>query len=240
VIFEDDEILVVDKPAGVVVHPGAGSRERTLAHGLLHHVGESLSRVGHPLRPGIVHRLDRGTSGLLVVAKTQAAYQDLIRQFQPPRAISRSYLAVVASLPKAFSAEEGTIELPIGRDPVRRERMSIQRKRGREATTRWRVVERLGFGAVLSVSLETGRTHQIRVHLQHMGAPIFGDSTYGPPLRSLPPRVRQLSDTLGRQALHAQSLKFVHPRSGKEMEFESPVPGDIAAVVEQLRRFSKW
>jgi 23S rRNA pseudouridine1911/1915/1917 synthase len=235
VVHEDDDLIVVDKPAGLVVHPGAGSPGGTLVNALLHHA-KSLSGVGGVLRPGIVHRLDKGTSGLLVVAKNDAAHRSLITQFSG-RTVEKEYLALVLGVPRA---KEGTVDAAIGRDPHDRKRMSIRASRGREARSTWRVVETFDGAALLRVRIHTGRTHQIRVHLSSLGHPVAGDATYGgtrtPSSRSA--AARSALAGLGRPALHAARLSFVHPGSGGPMAFESPLPRDLATLLDQLRAAS--
>ena len=223
VVFEDADLIVVDKPAGLVVHPAAGHRTGTLVHALLHHC-DTLSGVGGVLRPGIVHRLDKGTSGLLVAALGDHAHRGLARQFKA-HSIDREYLALVRGAPRA---ESGSIDSPIGRHPVDRKRFSTHARRSRSAVTHWRVERRLASMTLLRVRLETGRTHQIRVHLASVGLPVAGDPVYGGGRRAS----RELG--LDRQALHAARLGFVHPRSGETLAFESPLPRDLASVLAAL------
>lgn len=232
IVHEDAHLLVVDKPAGLAVHPGAGRSEGTLVNALLHHVAD-LSGVGGVLRPGIVHRLDRGTSGLLVVAKDDATHRALAAQFAA-RTVEKEYLAVVLGVP---SPREGRISAAIGRHPVHRKRMSVRASRGREALTTWRVEEALDGAALLRVRIHTGRTHQIRVHLSSLGHPVAGDREYGgtrtPPSRRA--RSRELLTRLQRPALHAARLAFTHPATGQRVAFESPLPADLRELVEGLR-----
>jgi 23S rRNA pseudouridine1911/1915/1917 synthase len=222
VVFEDAQLLVIDKPAGLVVHPGAGRSSGTLVNALLFHV-KDLSGVGGVLRPGIVHRLDRGTSGLMVVAKNDAAHRALSAQFAS-RSVEKEYLALVLGVPKR---KAGEIDAAIGRDPVRRRRMSVRAPRGREARSRYEVVEGFAAAALLRVRIFTGRTHQVRVHLASIGHPIAGDATYGGRRVALP--------GLERPALHAARLAFAHPTTGARMEFTSPLPEDLLAAIERLR-----
>ena len=233
ILHEDPSLAVVDKPAGMVVHPAAGNTRGTLVHALLHHLRD-LSGVGGVLRPGVVHRLDKGTSGVLVVAKDDAAHRGLAEQFKK-RQVRKVYRALVYGDVKG---DEGTIDLPVGRHPRDRKKMSARSPRGREALTRWRVVERFGVATLLEVEIKTGRTHQIRVHLNTAGHPVVGDATYGGAGRraSVPDRaVREKLGEIQRQALHAGTLGFHHPRTGRYMEFSSPLPGDIERILVYLR-----
>lgn len=219
VLYEDEFLMVIDKPAGLVVHPGAGNREGTLVNALLGR-GGALSDASGPLRPGIVHRLDKNTSGVLLVAKTNEAHRKLQSQFAE-RSIKKTYSALVKG---RIEFEEGRIEAPIGYHPKIREKMAVSRAvLAREAETHYRVVERFKHATLLSVRLVTGRTHQIRVHMAHLGHPVFGDSTYGS------------SSESGRLGLHAQRIEFVHPQTGKVIEFESPLPEDYRQLIERAR-----
>jgi 23S rRNA pseudouridine1911/1915/1917 synthase len=241
IVHEDDAIIVVDKAAGVVVHPGAGNRDGTLANALLHHAP---ALAGVP-RAGIVHRLDKDTTGLLVVAKTLAAQTDLVRQLAR-RTVKREYLALV----HGRVAAAGAIDAPIGRHPTARTRMAVS-ARGKPARTRYRVVERLADSTLLAVSLDTGRTHQIRVHMRSIGHPIVGDPTYGKHAapragRHAAPRAGRQADAgegpgtllaaFPRQALHAARLGLVHPASGAPGEWQSELPGDMRELIGRLRR----
>jgi 23S rRNA pseudouridine1911/1915/1917 synthase len=232
VLHEDAHLLVVDKAAGLAVHPGAGRVDGTLVNALLHHVRD-LSGVGGVLRPGIVHRLDRGTSGLMVVAKDDATHRALAAQFAS-RSVEKEYLAVVLGLPQP---RQGRIAAPIGRHPVQRKRMSVRARGGREALTAWEVEEALDGAALLRVRIHTGRTHQIRVHLASIGHPVAGDREYGglrtPPSRRA--RARALLAAQGRPALHAARLAFTHPATGERLRFESPLPPDMKELIEGLR-----
>jgi 23S rRNA pseudouridine1911/1915/1917 synthase len=236
VVYEDEALLVVDKPAGLVVHPGAGHATGTLVHALLAHCGPRLSGIGGVRRPGIVHRLDRGTSGLLVVAKRDPAHLALARQLKA-RTVERRYLALVhGSLPRA----EGVIEAAIGRDPRDRLRMAVRPPgAGRAAVTRYRVLERFTAPlplTYLALELGTGRTHQIRVHLAHLGFPVVGDRTYR--RRATPPASPELARrvaALGGLALHAAVLGFTHPDTGERLSFEVPPPPAFRALLAWLR-----
>jgi 23S rRNA pseudouridine1911/1915/1917 synthase len=232
VVYEDARLLVVDKPAGMTVHPGAGRLSGTLVNALLHHVRD-LSGVGGVLRPGIVHRLDRGTSGLMVVAKDDEAHRALSAQFAA-REVEKEYLAIVHGVPRARQA---VIEAAIGRDPVHRKKMSVRAPRGRAARSAYTVVEALDGAALLRVRIHTGRTHQIRVHLASLGHPVAGDATYGgtrtPSSRR--PAARAALDGLTRPALHAARLAFTHPGTGERLRFEAPLPRDLATLLAELR-----
>jgi 23S rRNA pseudouridine1911/1915/1917 synthase len=225
ILHQDEALVVLDKPAGLVVHPAPGHAQGTLVNALLHHVRD-LAGIGGVARPGIVHRLDRGTSGVMVVAKTDAAHGALAKQFHD-HTIERVYVAFVRGAP---AQEEGRIERAIGRHPSDRKRMSIVTKRGRAAATRWRVVRRFPkSGAVkLEIRPETGRTHQIRVHLASHGLPLLGDETYGQAAGGA------FARALGRPALHAAVLGFVHPTTGEALRFEAPLPADLALLEETL------
>jgi 23S rRNA pseudouridine1911/1915/1917 synthase len=224
VLHEDEDLIVIDKPAGMVVHPAPGHSSGTLVNALLHHCHD-LAGVGGVTRPGIVHRLDRGTSGVMVAAKNDAAHHALAEQFRD-HTIEREYRALVRGLPKA---EGGRVDRPIGRHRSDRKRMSVHVAAGREARTRWRVLRRFPRSerSWLAVLPETGRTHQIRVHLASAGLPIVGDPVYGRRGKGAPVE-------LDRPALHAAVLGFVHPGRGERMRFESPVADDIAALLARL------
>jgi 23S rRNA pseudouridine1911/1915/1917 synthase len=222
ILFEDAELLVLDKPAGLVVHPAPGHPRGTLVHGLLHHCRD-LAGVGGVLRPGIVHRLDAGTSGVMVVAKSERAHHSLSEQFRA-HSIERIYHAWVRGAP---GAESGRVEQAIGRHPTDRKRMSVAARHGRAARTAWRVLARYpkSRAARLEVRPETGRTHQIRVHLAAQGLPILGDPVYGRARAG----VRQ-TQGLARPALHALVLGFLHPTRGERLRFEAPPPADLLAL----------
>ncbi|MBI5184596.1 MAG: RluA family pseudouridine synthase [Nitrospinae bacterium] len=228
IVYEDDCVIVVDKPPGMVVHPSAGHSTGTLVHALLHH-GRSLSTTGGLERPGIVHRLDKDTSGLLIVAKDEQSHLALCRQLKE-RTLKRSYYAVVHG---TFKEDSGTIETEIGRHPTDRKKMWINPKRGRMAATGFEVVERHPGFTLCRLSLKTGRTHQIRVHMACKGHPVVGDSVYGGKKKERHKGVDRL--LIGRQALHAYKLGFLHPRDGRYLELESPLPEDIVALLEKIR-----
>jgi 23S rRNA pseudouridine1911/1915/1917 synthase len=223
IVFEDDDVIVVDKPAGLVVHPGAGHASGTLVNGLLAHAPE-LAGVGDPMRPGVVHRLDRETSGLLVVARSARAYESLVAQLGA-RSVSREYVALAWGF---FDAPRGVIDAPIGRSAARRTRMAV-RDEGRPARTHYAV--RTTFEepkcSLLDCSLETGRTHQIRVHLAAVGHPVVGDATYGGARQSI---------ALERPFLHAAALAFDHPATGERMRFTSALPTSLQRVLDELQR----
>jgi 23S rRNA pseudouridine1911/1915/1917 synthase len=222
VIYEDDDLVVVDKPAGLTVHPGAGRPTGTLAHQLLARFPE-MAGVGGPGRPGIVHRLDQGTSGVLVAARTPAAYARLSRAFAS-RQVEKRYLAIVYGAPKLPA---GRIEAPIGRHPDRRKEMAV-RPGGRPAVTGYRTLASAAGIALLEIDLGTGRTHQIRVHLRHLGHPLVGDPVYGEARwKGLPKPVQKPLAELARPALHAFQLAFAHPGDGRPVRFEAPVPRDL-------------
>lgn len=221
ILFEDDDLLVINKLAGMVVHPGAGNQEHTLVNALLHHC-TALSGIGGKERPGIVHRLDKETSGCLVVAKTDNTHRELSRQFAA-RTVKKTYLALVAG---RLRAGTGRIDAPIGRHPVHRQRMSIAKNaRGRSALTEYRVVKSDAEMSLVECELHSGRTHQIRVHLHHLGHPILGDKLYAP----------KLAKAFPRQMLHAWRLGFTHPKSNEWLQFEAPLPGDFNEALQQLK-----
>lgn len=243
VLHEDDQVIVIDKPAGLVVHPAPGNASGTLVNALIAHCGDSLSGIGGVKRPGIVHRLDKDTSGVMVVAKTDRAHRSLSRQFAAhgrDGRLRRSYVALVWGAPER---RQGTISAPLGRAAANRTRIGV-RGDGREAVTRYRVLETFPAGgparvALVRCELETGRTHQIRVHMAHVGHPLLGDVTYGSGFKSseagLPPAARQALSRLGRQALHAECLGFEHPASRKAMQFSSAEPEEFASLLKTLR-----
>ena len=228
ILYEDADVVVLDKPAGMVVHPAAGHDSGTLVNALLHHV-DDLSGVGGELRPGIVHRLDRGTSGVMVVAKNDVAHRELARQFHD-REVEKEYVALVWGLVQAGRR----IDEPIGRDPSNRQKMSTRARRSRSAVTRVTKVEQLKGVSLLIVAIATGRTHQIRVHLSAIGHPIVGDPTYGGVHRHVADDVRPVQ-RLERPFLHAWRLVFTHPTDGRKMAFESPLPADLQSVIDDIR-----
>ena len=223
IVYEDDHLLVVNKPKGMVVHPAPGNPDGTLVNALLYHCRGQLSGVGGAIRPGIVHRIDKDTSGLLVVAKDDLTHQGLSEQMAV-HAIHRGYHAVVYG---NIRQDAGTIEAPIGRDPRDRKRMAVTPGQGKRACTHWQVLERFGRFTLLACRLETGRTHQIRVHMAHIGHPLAGDPVYGP--RSV---IRELQG----QCLHAKELGFRHPVTGQELRFDSPLPAYFTTFLERLRK----
>lgn len=229
VVYQDHDLVVIDKPAGMVVHPAAGHEGGTLVNALLHHVTD-LSGIGGEKRPGIVHRLDRGTSGLMVVAKHDAAHAELARQFQD-REVEKTYIALVWGVVQAGRR----IDAPIGRDPVNRKKMSARARRSREAVTRIVRAEHFGRALTLAdVAIHTGRTHQIRVHLSAIGHPIVGDPLYGGIHRRVAGDLRAVTH-LERPFLHAARLAFKHPTDGRRMEFSSELPADLQRVLDEIR-----
>lgn len=234
IVYEDAELIVLDKPAGLVVHPAPGNPDGTLVNALLAHAGTSLGGIGGVLRPGIVHRLDKDTSGLMVIAKTEAAEAALAAAFRT-RTIDRAYFALCWGLPAPASGE---FSEPIGRDPRERKRMAV-RAGGKPALTRYRVLASFsGAAALLECRLGSGRTHQIRVHLAHAGHPLIGDPVYlrriPPASRNLPEPARHAALDFPRQALHAARLGFPHPTNGRPLAFEAPPPADFAALLAAL------
>ncbi|MGZ4778619.1 MAG: RluA family pseudouridine synthase [Thermoanaerobaculia bacterium] len=231
ILHEDDHIVVIDKPPGIVVHPAAGNRDGTLVNALLFHVRD-LSGIGGELRPGIVHRLDKDTSGVLLVAKSDVAHRALTAMWNT-EAVKKEYVAIVYGTP---DPDRGTIDAPLGRDPRDRKRMAVVRD-GRRAVTEFAVTDRLRYASVVRCRLRTGRTHQIRVHLKHIGHPIIGDRVYsGPQWHGIPDnRIKKAVSSFPRQALHAASLSFVHPVTGVAMTFSSPLPEDMAGLITALK-----
>ena len=228
IIYQDPDVVVLDKPAGMVVHPAAGHGGGTLVNALLHHV-KDLSGIGGELRPGIVHRLDRGTSGVMVVAKNDKAHQELSRQFTL-REVDKEYVALVWGTVHAGRR----IDAPIGRDPTQRQKMSTRARRARTAVTRVTFAHQFEGVSLLKVAIATGRTHQIRVHLSAIGHPIVGDGTYGGIHRRTSARLRAVL-RLERPFLHAARLAFTHPVDGRRIEFDSPLPPDLQSVLDEIQ-----
>lgn len=226
IVWEDDSLLVVNKPKGMVVHPAPGHPSGTLVNALLYHCGKSLSGIGGVLRPGIVHRIDRDTSGLLCVAKTDEAHESLARQLAS-RTLQRRYRAVVIG---NIKNESGTVSAPVGRHPVDRKKMAVV-PGGRAAVTHYKVVERYRGYTQLALQLETGRTHQIRVHMAHIGHPVLGDPAYGRKTKW----ERAHEELLCGQCLHAKSLELIHPKTGEQMHFDSPLPDYFTETVRLLK-----
>ena len=227
IMFEDEHLLVVDKPAGLVVHPAAGNLDGTLVNALLHHCQGSLSGIGGVARPGIVHRIDKDTSGLLVVAKTDTAHEGLAKQFAA-HSIDRRYLAIVSGVPKTAS---GTIDAPLARSPANRKKIAIA-TRGKRAVTHWKRLKLLEGAALVECRLETGRTHQVRVHMASIGHPLLGDPVYGRSGKAHGKVLKELQ--FHRQALHAAELGFVHPVTKHRMSFSSPMPPDMQELFNAL------
>ena len=228
VLYEDSHLIIVNKPAGMVVYPAAGHATGTLMNALAHHCSK-LSAPGGPLRPGVVHRLDKDTSGVMVIALNDGAYYNLVEQFRQ-RTINRKYAAIIFGNMKEDS---GQIDLRIGRSESDRKKMSTQSRRGKEALTNWKVVQRFGCATVIEVKLGTGRTHQIRVHFASIGHPVLGDRTYGKKIGMKVNAQKTLS--FPRQMLHAGLLGFPHPVTGEYLEFSSPLPEDMAEKIAELK-----
>lgn len=222
IVYEDDYVLVVNKTKGMVVHPAPGNYKGTLVNAIMYHCGGKLSSINGIVRPGIVHRIDKDTSGLIMIAKNDIAHQSLSRQLEQ-HSITRAYHAIVYN---NFSEDTGTIDAPLGRDPKNRFRQTVLDKGGRRAVTQYRVIERFGQFTYIEARLETGRTHQIRVHMAYIKHPLLGDSLYGP---------KKSAFGLESQMLHAKILGFVHPASGEYMEFESELPQEFLEVLKKLR-----
>ncbi len=232
VVYEDEDIVVINKPAGMVVHPAAGNPDGTLVNALLHHCGASLSGIGGVIRPGIVHRIDKDTSGLLVVAKNDAAHLSLSEQLKT-HAVSRVYFAIVLG---NLKQDAGTVDAPIGRHPTDRKKMAVLRGEGvhaRDAVTHYTVLERYGQFTLVQCELETGRTHQIRVHMASIGHPLLGDAVYGGGGTRFEATHRALFHG---QCLHAGRLRLTHPRTGEQMTFSAPMPEKMEQILEILRR----
>ena len=233
VAYEDEHLIVVDKPAGMVVHPAAGNRDGTLVNALLHHCRGQLSGINGVERPGIVHRIDKDTSGLLVVAKTDSAHEGLARQFAD-HSISRRYIAICAGTPKPA---DGTIDARLGRSDRDRKKMAVlaeDARRGKHAVTHYRTIKSFGVASILECRLETGRTHQVRVHCASIGHPLLGDPQYGRDPKALRPILEKLG--FQRQALHAASLGFVHPATGEQVHFQADLPRDMAELIDEIAR----
>jgi len=223
VVYEDGDVIVVNKPAGLVVHPAPGHPDGTLVNALLYHCGSSLSGIGGALRPGIVHRIDRDTSGLMIAAKNDFAHQALAAQLQD-HSLARTYEAVAAG---GFREDRGTVDAPIGRCGSDRKKMAVTDRGGRPAVTHWETLERFSGYTHIRCRLETGRTHQIRVHMAYIGHPILGDTVYG--------AKKPVSGLTG-QCLHAAGLRFVHPRTGEAVELQCPLDAEFQNILEKLRR----
>jgi 23S rRNA pseudouridine1911/1915/1917 synthase len=244
IIYQDDQIVVINKPPGLVVHPAPGHADGTLVNALLHHCPD-LGAIGGEVRPGIVHRLDKDTSGTMVIAKNSAAHEELSRQFKA-REVEKKYLALVYGTPQS---DTGSVRLPIGRHPVDRKRMSTTTRKGRDAETTWQVCERFPGITLLELNLKTGRTHQIRVHCAAIGHPVVGDPVYRPRklfadsgslLAEIPPPVVSALKSISRQMLHAWRLSFTHPSEKILLAFESPMPPDMADVIDLLNQTNRF
>ncbi|ABA90185.1 23S rRNA pseudouridines 1911, 1915, 1917 synthase [Syntrophotalea carbinolica DSM 2380] len=234
ILYEDRHLIVIDKPPGMVVHPAPGHYQGTLVNALLHHC-QDLSGIGGELRPGIVHRLDKDTSGVMVATKTDSAHQSLAAQFKA-HSITRRYIALIHGV---LTGDRGSIDRPIGRHPTHRKKMSTTCRTGRHAVTHWRVLRRFDDDrlTLVELALETGRTHQIRVHFSEQQHPLLGDPVYGGSgrLKTInDPQLLKRAKALGRQALHARLLGFQHPETGKYLEFSSPLPEDLRSVIDYL------
>jgi 23S rRNA pseudouridine1911/1915/1917 synthase len=229
IVYEDEHLLVVDKPAGLVVHPAAGNRDGTLVNALLHHCGDSLSGIGGVARPGIVHRIDKDTSGLLVIAKHDKAHEGLAKQFAN-HSIDRRYLAIVSGVPRV---SEGTVDAPLARSPQNRKKIAIVAAgKGKRAVTHWKRLELLNDAALVECRLETGRTHQVRVHMASIGHPLVGDPVYGRGKSAHRKLLNQLD--FQRQALHAAHLGFIHPVTKGRLSFDSALPSDMQELFTAL------
>ncbi len=222
VLYEDRNMIVINKPAGLVVHPAVGNETGTLVNALLHHCTD-LTGIGGEKRPGIVHRLDKDTSGVMVIAKNEMAMTELARQFKE-RETAKEYLTIVWGVPYG---KRGTVETTIGRHPIHRKKMAANVRNGREAVSHYEVLEAFGEAALVQIKIETGRTHQIRVHMAHIKCPVIGDTVYG--------RARTSSIKADRQMLHAAKLSLNHPKTGKRMTFEAPLPNDMETLLKHLR-----
>ena len=223
IVYEDDDVLVVNKPRGMVVHPAAGNYNGTLVNAVMYHCRDRLSSINGVIRPGIVHRIDKDTSGLLMIAKNNRAHESLSRQLAE-HTITRKYTALVYN---NFNEDEGTVDAPLGRDPKNRLRRAVVSENSKRAVTHWRVLERFGKYTLIEALLETGRTHQIRVHMAYINHPLVGDLLYGPKKQTI------FQDG---QLLHAGVLGFIHPSTGQYMEFSRPIPEEFQQVIEKIRR----
>lgn len=223
IVYEDDDLLVVNKPKGMVVHPAAGNFDGTLVNAIMWHCGDSLSGINGVMRPGIVHRIDKNTSGLLIVAKNDIAHVGLAKQIKE-HSFTREYEAVVYG---TFKEDSGTVDAPIGRHPVKRKQMAVTDKNSKNAVTHYSVVERFNGFTHIRLRLETGRTHQIRVHMSYIGHPVAGDDVYGP---------KKVIKKLDGQCLHAEKIGFIHPKTGEYLEFSSELPDYFKAFLEVLRK----
>ena len=223
ILYEDQDLLIVNKPKGMVVHPSAGHYTGTLVNAIMYHCKDSLSGINGEIRPGIVHRIDMDTTGSLIVCKNDEAHVDIAQQIKE-HSVNRIYVGIVCGNVKD---DEGTIEGPIGRHPIERKKMAINEKNGKPAITHYKVLERFGNYTYMQFKLETGRTHQIRVHMASIGHPLLGDMVYGP---------KKQPSHLEGQALHARVLGFIHPRTGEYLEFEAPLPPYFEALLERLRK----
>jgi 23S rRNA pseudouridine1911/1915/1917 synthase len=236
ILFEDAHLIVLNKPAGISMHPGAGNDSHTIANAVVHHVGKKQLSVGESDRPGIVHRLDKDTTGVVVVAKSTPVHAALSRQFAE-RSVGRSYLALVYTTPRAVRTiqadDQGEVSAPIGRHPTNRKIMAISED-GRPAATLWKVQERFPHGTLVECTLKTGRTHQIRVHMDSIGSPVIGDPVYGD-FSNLPKPLRDSAHLLGRQALHAATLSFIHPITQERLSFSAPLPDDFQRLLAAFR-----
>ena len=224
IVYEDEDVLVVNKPKGMVVHPAVGNYNGTLVNAIMYHCGDRLSSINGVIRPGIVHRIDKDTSGLLMIAKNDAAHESLSKQLAD-HSITRRYRALVYH---NFKEEDGTVDAPIGRDPRNRLRQAVTEQNSKRAVTHYRILERFGGYTLIEAELETGRTHQIRVHMAHIKHPLVGDVVYGPKKHSI---------KADGQMLHAKVLGFVHPRTGEYMEFDSELPAYFEDILNKLRTY---
>lgn len=238
ILHEDEELLVINKPAGLVVHPGAGTGQETLVNALVDYFGKAFAgKFTSDARPGIVHRLDKDTTGALLIAKNDRALAALSEQFKE-RSASRRYFALVLSTPRKLRGvdkeDSGVIDAPLDRHPLKRTLMAIVED-GRRAVTHWRVLERMNYASLVEAKLETGRTHQVRVHFAHIGSPVIGDRSYGD-FSPLPTTLFRLQEEFGRQALHAHFISFIHPKSGEKIKIEVPMPEEMTRLIDEFRK----